>query len=50
MGHDGPFHLAIAKGRPILRGLGLYHGKRGSGASVEANIEYETAIVAVVPA
>ena len=31
MGHDGPFHLAIAKGRPILRGLGLYHGKRGSG-------------------
>ena len=23
MGHDGPFHLAIAEGRPILRGLGL---------------------------
>ena len=39
MGHDGPFHLAIAKGRPILRGLGLYHGKRGSGASVEAKVK-----------
>lgn len=39
MGHDGPFHLAIAKGRPILRGLGLYHGKRGSGVSVEAKVK-----------
>jgi L-arabinose isomerase len=38
MGHDGPFHLAIAQGRPILRGLGLYHGKRGSGVSVEAKV------------
>jgi L-arabinose isomerase len=38
MGHDGPFHLAIAEGRPILRGLGLYHGKRGYGVSVEASV------------
>lgn len=38
MGHDGPFHLDIAEGRPILRGLGLYHGKRGSGVSVEASV------------
>jgi L-arabinose isomerase len=38
MGHDGPFHLGIAKGKPILRGLGLYHGKRGSGIGVEANV------------
>ena len=38
MGHDGPFHLAIAEGRPILRGLGLYHGKRGFGISVEASV------------
>lgn len=37
-GHDGPFHLAIAEGRPILRGLGVYHGKRGSGVSVEAKV------------
>jgi L-arabinose isomerase len=38
MGHDGPFHLGIAEGRPILRGLGLYHGKRGAGVSVEAQV------------
>jgi L-arabinose isomerase len=38
MGHDGPFHLAIAEARPILRGLGLYHGKRGYGVSVEASV------------
>lgn len=39
MGHDGPFHLAIAEGRPILRGLGLFHGKRGSGVAVEARVK-----------
>ncbi|MBI4664681.1 MAG: L-fucose/L-arabinose isomerase family protein [Verrucomicrobia bacterium] len=39
MGHDGPFHLAIAEGKPILRGLGLYHGKRGFGVSVEARVK-----------
>ena len=39
MGHDGPFHLAIAEGRPILRGLGLFHGKRGFGISVEARVK-----------
>lgn len=35
MGHDGPAHLAISDSRPLLRGLGLYHGKRGFGVSVE---------------
>lgn len=39
MGHDGPFHLEIAEGKPILRGLGLYHGKRGFGVSVEARVK-----------
>jgi L-arabinose isomerase len=38
MGHDGPFHLGIAEGRPVLRGLGLYHGKSGHGVSVEASV------------
>lgn len=38
LGHDGPFHLAISKGKPILRGMGVYHGKRGSGVSVEAKV------------
>jgi L-arabinose isomerase len=39
MGHDGPFHLQIADGKPALRGLGLYHGKRGKGVSVEARVK-----------
>jgi L-arabinose isomerase len=39
MGHDGPFHLAIADGKPVLRGLALYHGKRGQGISVEARVK-----------
>lgn len=39
LGHDGPFHVAIAAGKPILRGMGLYHGKQGSGVSVEAKVK-----------
>ncbi|MGC4053529.1 MAG: hypothetical protein QM757_30435 [Paludibaculum sp.] len=39
MGHDGPGHLAITDRKPVLRGLGLYHGKRGSGVSVEFNVK-----------
>ncbi len=38
LGHDGPFHIAIAQGKPILRGMGLYHGKQGTGVSVEAKV------------
>lgn len=38
LGHDGPFHLKIAEGKPILRGMGMYHGKQGSGVSVEAKV------------
>lgn len=40
MGHDGPAHLAIAGRKPVLRSLGLYHGKRGSGVSVEFNVRH----------
>ncbi|PEQ93887.1 arabinose isomerase [Bacillus sp. AFS006103] len=39
LGHDGPFHLAISDGKPILRGMGLYHGKQGTGVSVEAKVK-----------
>ncbi|MCL6507734.1 MAG: hypothetical protein K6T59_11965 [Bryobacteraceae bacterium] len=39
MGHDGPGHIAISDRRPILRSLGLYHGKRGRGVSVEFNVK-----------
>lgn len=38
LGHDGPFHIRIANGKPMLRGLGIYHGKQGSGVSVEAKV------------
>jgi L-arabinose isomerase len=39
MGHDGPGHIAIGEARPVLRGLGLYHGKRGAGVSVEFKVK-----------
>jgi L-arabinose isomerase len=39
MGHDGPGHVAISAGKPVLRGLGLFHGKRGYGISVEFNVK-----------
>src|SRR3569833_866904 len=40
MGHDGPARLAISDGRPLLRGLGVYHGKRGYGVSVEFDVKH----------
>ena len=40
MGHDGPAHLAISARRPLLRGLGVYHGKRGWGVSVEFDVQH----------
>jgi len=39
VGHDGPHHINIADGRPVLRSLSKYHGKPGSGASVEFRIK-----------
>ena len=39
VGHDGPHHINIADGRPVLRSLRKYHGKPGSGASVEFKIK-----------
>ena len=38
VGHDGPHHISIAHGRPVLRSLIKYHGKPGYGASVEFKI------------
>ncbi|GAA4615158.1 L-fucose/L-arabinose isomerase family protein [Actinoallomurus liliacearum] len=40
MGHDGPAHLAISDAKPLLRGLGVYHGKRGWGVSVEFDVKH----------
>ena len=39
VGHDGPHHINISDGRPVLRSLIKYHGKPGSGASVEFRIK-----------
>ncbi|HLZ85735.1 MAG TPA: hypothetical protein VKQ52_00790, partial [Puia sp.] len=38
MGHDGPGHIDIAEGRTIVRPLQVYHGKVGSGLSVEMSV------------
>ncbi|MGW6305227.1 arabinose isomerase [Streptomyces niveus] len=38
MGHDGPANLTVCARRPVLRGLGVYHGKRGWGVSVECDV------------
>jgi L-arabinose isomerase len=38
MGHDGPAHLTMSSTRPLLRGLGVYHGKRGRGVGVEFDV------------
>lgn len=39
VGHDGPHHLNIANGKPVIRSLKKYHGKPGSGAGVEFKIK-----------
>ncbi len=39
VGHDGPHHLNIADGKPVLRSLVKYHGKPGHGASVEFKLK-----------
>jgi L-arabinose isomerase len=40
MGHDGPAHLAVSSRDPLLRGLGVYHGKRGWGVTVEFDVRH----------
>jgi L-arabinose isomerase len=39
MGHDGPGHVTISDQKPVLRGLGVYHGKAGYGVSVEFGVK-----------
>lgn len=39
MGHDGPGHIAIAEGKTRVRPLRTYHGKVGSGLSVEMAVK-----------
>jgi L-arabinose isomerase len=40
MGHDGPGHTAIAEGLCKVRPLEVYHGKVGSGVSVEMSVKH----------
>lgn len=39
MGHDGPGHLKIAEGKIKVKPLQVYHGKVGSGLSVEMAVK-----------
>jgi len=39
VGHDGPHHINIAAGKPVIRSLNKYHGKPGHGAGVEFQIK-----------
>ena len=39
MGHDGPGHIKIAEGKIKVRPLQVYHGKVGSGLSVEMSVK-----------
>jgi L-arabinose isomerase len=40
MGHDGPGHVNIAQDRIKVRPLRVYHGKVGSGLSVEMSVKH----------
>jgi L-arabinose isomerase len=40
MGHDGPGHIRIAQGKTKVRPLQVYHGKVGSGLSVEMSVQH----------
>ncbi len=40
MGHDGPGHIKVAEGKTKIRPLKVYHGKVGSGVSVEMSVRH----------
>ena len=40
MVHDGPGHIKLAEGRTKIRPLKVYHGKVGSGVSVEMSVKH----------
>lgn len=40
MGHDGPGHIRIGEGKAKIRPLQVYHGKVGSGLSIEMSVKH----------
>lgn len=40
LGHDGPHDIRISDKKPVIRGLGVRHGKRGTEVSVEFSIKH----------
>ena len=40
MGHDGPGHIAIAESKTKVKPLAVYHGKVGTGLSVEMSVKH----------
>ncbi len=39
IGHDGPHDIRISDAKPTIRGLELFHGKKGNGVSVEFSLK-----------
>lgn len=38
VGHDGPHDIRISEGKPLMRALDLFHGKKGEGLSVDFSL------------
>ncbi len=39
VGHDGPHDIRISDGKPMMRALNVFHGKKGTGLSVDFSLK-----------